>query len=266
MSITVQDIINRLTEPAERFESTVDRVIAGSAEAVVQGIAVTFAASHSVLQRAIEAGANLVITHEGVFYSHNEQGDEVLQACPVYQDKADLIHSGNLTIYRFHDAPHRYAPDIMTQGLVKALNWEPYVDKYLRTAAIVTLPEISTVQEIADDLKRKLNIPYLRYAGNREARCSRIGIAVGYRGGGTHAIPLCINEQLDLVIVGEGPEWETPEYIGDASAQGRQPSLLLLGHEASEKPGMLSVTELLRELFPNIPVHYIPREPLIQVI
>jgi len=266
LSITVQDIISRLTEPAEYVESTVDRVIAGSANTVVQGIAVTFAASHAVLQRAIEAGANLVITHEGVFYSHHEQGDEVLQASPVYQDKTALIQSGNLTIYRFHDAPHRYAPDIMTHGLVKTLNWEPYVDKYLRTAAIVTLPEPMTGQEIADDLKRKLNIPYLRYAGHREGRCSRIGIAVGYRGGGLHAIPLCINEQLDLLIAGEGPEWETPEYIGDAAAQGRQPSLLLLGHEASEEPGMLSVAELLRELFPKIPVHYIPREPLIQVI
>lgn len=238
MSVTVQDVINRLTEPAGRLESTVDGVVAGSADAIVHGIAVTFAASFSVLQRAVQAGANLVITHEGIFYSHHEDGVDGMQASSVHQDKIDLIQSGNLAIYRFHDAPHRYVPDMITQGLVQALDWEPYIDTYLPTAALVTLPGELTVQEIAEDIKRKLNLPYLRYVGNRSGICSRIGITVGYRGGGAHAIPLCVNERLDLLIAGEGPEWETPEYIGDAVAQGRNPSMLLLGHAASEEPGM----------------------------
>jgi putative NIF3 family GTP cyclohydrolase 1 type 2 len=268
LSVTVQDVINRLTEPAGQghFESTVDRVVVGSADAVVHGIAVTFAASHSVLQRAIQAGANLVITHEGVFYSHHKDGVEGMQASPVHQDKIDLIQSGNLTIYRFHDAPHRYVPDMITQGLVQALDWEPYIDKYLSTAAVITLPGVMTVQNVAEDIKRKLNLPYLRYIGNQSGTCSRIGITVGYRGGGAHAIPLCVNERLDLLIAGEGPEWETPEYIGDAAAQGRKPSMLLLGHAASEEPGMACVAERLRELFPKIPVYDIPSVPLIQVI
>lgn len=266
MSVTVQDVINRLTEPAGRLESTVDRVVAGSSDAIVHGIVVTFAASFSVLQRAVQAGANLVITHEGIFYSHHEDGVDGMQASSVYQDKIDLIQSGNLTIYRFHDAPHRYVPDMITQGLVQALDWEPYIDTYLLTAALVTLPGKLTVQEIAEDIKRKLNLPYLRYVGNRSGICSRIGITVGYRGGGAHAIPLCVNERLDLLIAGEGPEWETPEYIGDAAAQGRNPSMLLLGHAASEEPGMACAAKLLRGLFPQIPVHYIPPVPVIQVI
>ncbi|MGV2788353.1 transcriptional regulator, partial [Clostridium perfringens] len=55
-------------------------------------------------------------------------------------------------------------------------------------------------------------------------------------------------------------------YIGDAAAQGRNLSMLLLGHAASEEPGMACVAERLRELFPKIPVHDIPSVPLIQVI
>ncbi|SEL70994.1 Putative GTP cyclohydrolase 1 type 2, NIF3 family [Paenibacillus sp. cl141a] len=266
MRVTVQDIINRLTEPAGFLESKVDRVTAGSADAVVHGIAVTFAASYSVLQRAVEAGANLVITHEGTFYSHQEEEYEGLESSPVLQDKLRLMELGNLTIYRFHDAPHRYVPDIMTQGLVQALDWEVYVDKHLPAAAIVTLPEEMSLPDIAEHVKRKLNLPYLRYAGDRSGICSRIGITVGYRGGGAHAIPLCLKESLDLLIAGEGPEWETPEYMGDAAAQGRGPSLLLLGHAASEEPGMACVADRLREFFPGIPIHYIPSGPLIRVI
>lgn len=266
MSFTVQDVINRLSEPAGLHESTVDGVVAGSGEAVVHGIAVTFAASHTVIQRTLQAGANLLITHEGLFYSHHAAGHEGMAESPVYQDKLRLIQTGNLTIYRFHDAPHRYVPDMITHGLVRALGFEADVDKHLSTAAIITLPEAMSVQDIADDVKRKLGIPYLRYIGNKSGACSRIGITVGYRGGGSHAIPLCLNEQLDLLIAGEGPEWETPEYIGDAAAQGRSLSLLLLGHAASEEPGMECVAGLLRELFPKIPIHYIPSDPLIQLI
>lgn len=266
MSITVQDVINRLTGSTEPHAPTVDRVVAGSEAAVVHGIAVTFAASHSVIQRTLQAGANLLITHEGVFYSHHGAEYEGMTESPVYQDKLRLIQSGKLTIYRFHDAPHRYVPDMITQGLVRALGYGDDVVKFLPTAAIVTLPEAMSVQDIAENVKKKLGIPYLRYTGNESSVCSRIGIAVGYRGGGSHAIPLCLNEQLDLLITGEGPEWETPEYIGDAAAQGRSLSLLLLGHAASEEPGMECVAGLLRDLFPDIPIHFIPSEPLIQVI
>ena len=76
-----------------------------------------------------------------------------MQASSVHQDKIDLIQSGNLTIYRFHDAPHRYVPDMITQGLVQALDWEPYIDTYLPTVALVTLPGELTVEEIAEDIK-----------------------------------------------------------------------------------------------------------------
>ena len=62
-----------------------------------------------------------------------------------------------------------------------------------------------------------------------------------------------MKERLDLLLAGEGPEWETPEYIGDAAAQGRNPSMLLLGHAASEEPGMACAAKLLRELFRRFP-------------
>src|SRR4051794_739129 len=51
-------------------EQTVDTIKAGDPETPVTGIATTMMATFDVLRRASAAGANLVITHEPVFYTH----------------------------------------------------------------------------------------------------------------------------------------------------------------------------------------------------
>ena len=38
----------------------------------------------------------------------------------------------------------------------------------------------------------------------------------------------------DLIICGEGPEWETPEYVREANRLGRSCGLIVLGHAVLE--------------------------------
>jgi hypothetical protein len=61
-----------------------------------------------------------------------------------------------------------------------------------------------------------------------------------------------------LLIAGKAAEWETVEYVRDASLQGRHKALILLGHEVSEEPGMEKCAEDLRLLFPKLKVEHIP--------
>ncbi|OZB98624.1 Nif3-like dinuclear metal center hexameric protein [Paenibacillus sp. XY044] len=265
MSVTAQEIISYLTAPAGALESRIDGIVTGSHDAVVRGIGVAFVASHEVVREAVRLGANLLITHEGAFYSHQEErGNDPEES--VHSAKWNLIESENLVIYRFHDHPHSYRPDIITAGLLRALEWEGYEHKDLGTASVVRLPQSRKLTEIAEHVKQKLNLPYLRAVGDPEAFCRHIGIAVGYRGGGQHAIPLYEQEGLDLMIIGEGPEWETPEYVWDAAAQGRSRALLMLGHAASEEPGMKRISERLVSRFPGLPVHFIPTGSMIEIL
>ncbi|MMZ65710.1 hypothetical protein D1872_281350 [compost metagenome] len=67
-------------------------------------------------------------------------------------------------------------------------------------------------------------------------------------------------------MIGEGPEWETPEYVGDSIAQGMGKVLFLLGHAVSEGPGMEAIARGLQDDFPDVPVHYIPSCYSIQVL
>ncbi|MCM3127881.1 Nif3-like dinuclear metal center hexameric protein [Paenibacillus provencensis] len=266
LDITVQDVISSLEKPASALESTVDKIVCGRSDELVQGIAVSFSASYEALERAAELGANLFITHEGLFYSHHDGAHDMLKADPVYQAKQALIKARHLTVYRFHDYPHRYNPDEITDGLIEAIGYAGYVVRHLSSASIIHLPAGQTVRQITEHIKSKLQLSYVRVIGNMEMMCERIGIAVGYRGGGPHLIPMYENEQLQLIIAGEGPEWETPEYIRDALALGGSKSLILTGHAASEEPGMKRIADRISQRFPNVPVHFIPAVPIFQVV
>ena len=65
------------------------------------------------------------------------------------------------------------------------------------------------------------------------------------------------SDTVELLIAGEASEWETVEYVRDASAQGRHKALILLGHEVSEEPGMEKCAEDLRPVFPGMKVEHI---------
>ena len=143
--------------------------------------------------------------------------------------------------------------------------WQGYEVKDLQTASVLVIPEMA-VQDIALYLKKRLGIGYLRIAGDLTMPCTRIGLLVGYRGRGELAINLIEKEDLDLVIYGEGPEWETPEYIRDALQQGKRRALIALGHAESEAPGMEYLARWLKEKFPDVPVHFIPQQPIFKIL
>lgn len=264
MAILIQDVINKLEAPIARLEQTVDRLDTGDASSEVKGIVITFMATQAVIEQAIARGANLIIAHEGSFYSHLDN-KELLQYDPVYQQKQRLIEENGIAIYRFHDYFHRYQPDGIMTGLLQELGWEEAVSDYQPAAAIVTLPPM-TVYEIAEYLKQKLSIPFVRVIGNLTVPCTRIGLLVGYRGGGATAIPLFEKAGLDLIIAGEGPEWETPEYVRDAEQQGRQIALIMLGHAQSEEPGMRYLAKTMERDFPAIQIQFISGGHAFQVV
>ncbi|WP_025719965.1 Nif3-like dinuclear metal center hexameric protein [Paenibacillus polymyxa] len=264
MTMTMGQIVNHLTKGISIPTTTVDLLDPGYIDTELQGIVTAFSASQYVIEQAISLGANFIITHEGIFYSHQRM-HECLLHDPVFLQKSRLIADAGIGIYRFHDAIHRYQPDGVMVGLLQALGWHNYIVKQQPTAAILTIPAME-VKEIAEYIKAKLHIRYVRVAGEVSMPCERVGISVGYRGGGELAIPLFLNENVDLVIAGEGPEWETPEYVKDAVYQGQSKALIMLGHAESEAPGMKYLADVLSAQFPMLPVHFIEDRPVFQIL
>ncbi|MFB5674096.1 Nif3-like dinuclear metal center hexameric protein [Paenibacillus terreus] len=247
--------MNALTEDIDIVSPTVDKLLYGNPDTEVKGVVTAFSASQFVLGQAVALGANLIITHEGVFFSHQDERDW-LKEDPVYQEKIRLIEQSGMAIFRFHDYVHRYKPDGIMTGMLRELGWQNYVSVHNPAATILNIP-VMTLAEIADYLKKALQISYVRVSGDQFMPCTRVGILVGYRGSGRQAIPLFQQEEVDLIIAGEGPEWETPEYVKDAVQQGRSKALIMLGHAESEAPGMKYVAERLSEQFPGLPVSFV---------
>ncbi|WP_338543594.1 Nif3-like dinuclear metal center hexameric protein [Paenibacillus tundrae] len=265
MKLTIQDVIQHLTTDITLPENTVDQLLIGSAGQDVQGIFVTFMPTHHVIEHAVRLNANLIIAHEPPFYNHHSQTDWLMND-PVYEAKRTLIEEARVAIYRCHDAIHRYQPDGITEGLIQALGWSSYVEKHRPEADILSFPAGTTVQDIANHMKKTLGLEYVRVAGSPTMDCKRAAVLVGFRGNGPLTIPLFQNEELDLIIAGEGFEWETPEYVRDAVQQGKEKALIMMGHAESEASGMKLLADRLSAVFPTVPIHFVADQSIFKVL
>lgn len=263
MSITIRNIIETLKTPAISREQTVDQLLYGNADTEVKQIAVAFLATTKVIEEAKRIGVNLIITHEGIYYSHFDKR-EMLKSDPVYLDKHRLIEESGIAIFRNHDHIHLQGTDGITKALIAALGWQNYEVESSFTSSILTINDM-TVKDIIAHVKNQLGISRVRYIGNLDMICRRIGVLVGYRGSGESVIPLVGSKDLDLIIYGEGPEWETPEYFRDAIEQGKNKALIVLGHAESEIPGMEYMASMLQEKYPSIPVHFIKEDTVFDI-
>lgn len=264
MKPTVQAVMDALIKPVGRLERTVDTLKFGDPGMEVTGIVTTFMPTRQVIEQALKRKANLVIAHEGLFFSHEDDGAAGGEDF-ICQTKKQFIEESGIAVFRFHDYWHRYQPDGITDGLIRELAWDDYVSVHHPSASLLNIPPAS-LQEIAEHVKQRLGISHVRIIGDMNMSCNRIGILAGYRGHGSMAIPLFEKEQVELVIYGEGHEWETPEHVREAVRQGVRRALLVLGHAESEEPGMKALAVRLAAMFPGIPVDYIKEDPLFRLV
>ncbi len=254
-NLTCADAIERIqkhystTLPA----TTVDTVKAGDPSTLVTGIATTFLDTMDVLREASRRGANLVITHEPTFYNHLDNTVFFVDD-PVYLEKLAFIEQHHMVVFRLHDGIHSPSPDPIAMGLIQSLGWHSYMQA--GNPLLLTIPR-TTLAKLASDLAMKLNAQTLRVVGDPNLSITHVAIRPGASGLQKQILALR-GDDVEVLIAGEAAEWETVEYVRDASAQGRRKALILLGHEVSEEAGMKQAAEDLRLLFPKLPVVFIP--------
>lgn len=229
-----------------------------------------FMPTRAALEQAYMRGLNLIVAHESPFYQH--RGDIVgFPTDPVCRDKRSWLEHTGLHLYRLHDHMHRRNPDYIVEGILRELGWEQHwcLDETPPAPTLhippLTIPTMR-MRDVIELVKHALSIPAVRAVGDLNLPCSRIAVLPGYCGGGANAIPYLREANVDLVIAGEGPEWETPEYVRDAAAQGQPKGLIVLGHQQSEAIGMKYLASSLQLLFPEIPVEFIQNDPLFEVV
>lgn len=232
-------------------DQTVDAFKAGDPDTPVTGIVCSFMATMDVLYKAVAHNCNMIITHEPIFYNHLDETSQ-FDHDPVVDAKKKYIADHKLVIWRFHDHFHRMKPDGILTGMIRKLDWEAYqTDDPL----IFKLPEM-TVRELAVTLKNKFSSATVRIIGDPAMKVSSVAYAAGAPGYMMH-VKLLERNDVDALVGGEVPEWESISYVRDAVSQGKKKAMILIGHVNSEEAGMNYCSEWLKGFVTGTPILFI---------
>ena len=220
----------------------------------VTGVAVTMMATLDVLQRAVAAGDNMVITHEPIFFNHMLEQPEGMDASDaVWTAKREFIEKNHLVIWKFHDHWHMRKPDGIQEGTVKKLGWEKYWKP--EDQGVLVIPEM-TLGELAAYVAKKLDAPAVRVVGDPKMKVTKIGLNPGYTGF-TRETKALERDDVEVLLAGESREWETVEYVADAVTEGKKKALIVIGHIPSEQAGMEWCAEWMRGFLPGVKIDFV---------
>jgi len=234
-------------------DKTVDTFKAGNPDNQVTGIATTFIVTMDVLKKAVSLNCNLIISHEPTFYNHLDEVDH-LESDPVYQGKLKFIEDNGLVVFRFHDHWHRTEPDGIFKGMINKLEWQEY--QVNPDLLVFKFPE-STVGQFATQLKEKFDNSPVRVIGNTEMKFTKVGLSPGAPGYMNH-IRMLERDDVEVLVAGEIPEWESITYVRDADGLNMKKAMILLGHVNSEEAGMEYLATWLSGIIEDIPIHFVP--------
>lgn len=248
------DLIETIIEKtgAEKVQNTVDLIKEGSGDTDVKGIVTCMFATMDVLKKAVEKNCNLIITHEPLYYNHLDSSEQ-FENDAVFLEKQKFIKDKDLVIWRFHDYIHRIQPDGIITGMVEKLKW---ADNQLKDNPYKFSFAQITLADLLKDMKTTFPENAFHVVGDSTMQLSNVVIVPG--ASGTMAqIGQLQQPDVDVVVAGEVPQWETYEYVRDAVSQGRQKAIVFIGHINSEESGMKFCADWLGEFVTDIPIHFV---------
>ena len=277
--ITAHQIVDRIRKGAgvEWKTETVDTFKAGDPSTAARGIVTTAMATMDVLERAVKAGANVVITCEPTFYGRADTptpparrggpgaggrggpggrgaaGLSTPAADPVFSAKDGFIKRHGLVVFRFSEHWRLRKPDPLAGGLTEALGWSKF--RSAGDPAHAAIPEMR-LDALASHIKTALNARGgMRVIGEPGTRVRRIGVLPG-----STPLQASLNmlPAVDAIVAGEVREWESVEYVRDAVAAGGKKGLILLGRIVSEEPGMRVCAQWLQTIVPELATTWVP--------
>jgi len=265
--LTAKDLIDRITAQigVPWKAETVDGLKAGDPATGVTGVVTTAMATLAVLQQAVKAGANVVISGEPAFYAKTDartppaprgpDGGASAAAAPpdpVFTAKNAFIDQHKLVIVRLSDHWRLRQPDPLATGLAQAMGWTKYqVAGDARRYDVPALTVDALAAAIAKNLRASGGI---RVVGNAKTTVRRIGLLPGST---PIQASLAQLPEVDAIVAGEVREWESVEYARDHVAAGHEKALILVGRVLSEDPGMQVCAEWLKTVIPGVSVRHI---------
>lgn len=240
--------LKSLAETAVEENNTCDRVKIGDAEREITKVAVSMFATPQVIMQSSEWGANFLIVHEPVFYSHYDRRIRSV----IGLEKKKLLRRCGMTVFRFHDYAHSMRPDLIYAGQIGhlGLEGEGIPGKYFGVNRF-HLKNPMTARELAEHIEKNYGICHVGIAGCADKKAQDISCCFG--------TPGHVAEELDecsFVLTGEICEWCEGEIARDYAQLGYNKAILVMGHIGSEREGMILFAETLQRKHPEIQTKY----------
>ena len=234
-------------------ENTVDRVIYGDPDREISGIAVAWMPYRWTIERALELGANTLVTHEPTFYTHRDLRDEKESASEETEVKRAWLDEQDITIIRCHDVWDAI-PDI---GIPYA--WGDYLDlgqpskseRYYNVYDIVPQTAEAFAKHVASKAS-ELGQPSVGFYGDPDRTITSVGLGTG-----------CISQARHIREMGADLAISVDDVVrawidGEKSADSGYP-LVVVNHCVSEEPGIVTLANYIDATYPDIPVTHIPQ-------
>ncbi len=279
-ALTAKELLDRITAQigVAWKADTVDGLKVGDPATVVTGVVTTAMASLGVLQQAVKAGANVVITSQPTFYAKADARTPPVPRGPgggppgaaastppgppppppagppdaVYAAKNAFIDQHKLVIIRLNEHWKLRQPDPQAIGLAQAMGWTKH--QVAGDAKRYEMPAL-TVDALAAALHENLAVSGgIRVVGDPRTSLRRIGVLPGST---PIQASLALLPEVDAIVAGEVREWESVEYARDQVAAGHKKALILIGRLSSEEPGMRVCADWLKTLAPGLLVRHI---------
>lgn len=214
----------------------------------IKGVAAAVDFSTRAIKGAIEAGANLLITHHGMFW--NGFG----QICGPSYRRLRLLIENDIAVYSSHLPLDRHATlgnNVLLAkelGLVPTGNFAEYNDIFIGLSGETDI-ETTALAQKAKEFARKYSGDMRLTPIPERRRTRRWGMCTG-AGASTDTLREAVQQQIDTLIVGEGPHHTAVQ------AEETGIAIIYAGHYASETLGVRALARHLGEKY-DIPSTFV---------
>jgi len=227
--------------------------IFGDSDVEISGIGVTWMPTTPTLRKAASEGLNMMVVHEALFYNEQRSpwyDEPKTWAKLVNRNRIKVLLDNKMCVYRCHsnwDACPKY-------GVVDAIAERLGFAKELGRSKFTRVYEIDPVslEEFAETVRRRLDIPTVRYIGDPKTVITRVAPLVGGFGGNQFNMPeMVLSMGAEAIILGD-----MVEYI---AVHARELGLAVIEtlHSTTENIGIQNLARLLAERFPSTNVKFI---------
>ena len=190
-----------------------------------------------IVRRARELGANLIISHEAIFWNHGDHRD-VVAGNSAFLAKIVLLEEWGGVVWRCHDYIHAGVPleedgsmaDGIFYGLADKLGW---LDCRIgRDCMDYEIPEMPA-RDVAAYVVKRLGLSGTRLIGCMDAPVRRVRVPMhimGHPVGDTETLNKMDTEGVDCLLCMEIIDFTVSEYVRDSAMLGQGKCIIHMGH------------------------------------